>query len=141
MEDSTIESMQHSDTEEIVDAPDAAVGKTSISAKEKIVEGTIHTTDAPLIDIHSSSKGKMIEGSSTAPVTPIAELKLGSYDNVIEVRVYRKWISVSYRKKDEGGFSGKKIENAFCCILIDIQVCAKSSTKLKFLKYINSINK
>ena len=54
----------------------------------------------------------------TAPMqeATIAELTPASYDKIIEARVYRKWVAVTYLK------NGMKKETAFCCILIDREV-------------------
>ena len=79
-------------------------------------------TNTALTEATDSSKNKLVESSIASQISTIGELKPTSYDKVIEVRVYRKWISVSYPKKDASGFSGKKTETAFCCILIDKEV-------------------
>ena len=68
------------------------------------------------------SESTVIQGSDVPDITTIAELRPGSYNKVIEARVYRKWISATHGKKNEAGFSPKKRETAYCCILIDRQV-------------------
>ena len=76
-----------------------------------------------LADIQATSKGKMVESSDAAQITMIRELQPTSYDKMLEVRVHRKWISISYAKKGDTGTSPKKTETAYCCILIDEEVC------------------
>ena len=46
----------------------------------------------------------------------IAELTPTSYDKILEARVCRKWVAVTYLK------NGAKKETAFCCILIAREV-------------------
>lgn len=60
--------------------------------------------------------------SSTMQQTTIAELRPTSYDKILEARVYRKWVAVTYLK------NGTKKETGFCCILIDREVRNKSYT-------------
>ena len=60
-----------------------------------------------LADIQGTSKDKIVETSDTAQITMIRELQPTSYDKMLEVRVYRKWISISYAKKSDTGISKK----------------------------------
>lgn len=110
---------QHQDTS-------TAIIETKISSAAQMVEPISETIDAHVVEEQLLSKGKMIEGSSATQVATIAELRPNSYDKVLQVRVYRKWVSVSYGKKTQAGYPGKKTETAFCCILIDSQVCKKN---------------
>ena len=92
-------------------------------AVSKISKGDIiGSSSAALEGVNPPSEQAIVEASKTPDITPIAELRPTSYNKVIEVRVYRKWISVTHGKKNESGFSPKKKENAFCCILIDREV-------------------
>lgn len=84
-------------------------------------------SDALAMVEHTTEK-KVIEASSGLQITPICELRPTSYGKVLEARVYRKWTSVTYSKKDQSGISGKKKETGYCCILIDREVCLSSYT-------------
>ena len=69
-----------------------------------------------------TSETTVTQTSDVPDIATIAELRPGCYNKVIEARVYRKWISTTHGKKNEAGFSPKKRETAYCCILIDRQV-------------------
>ena len=51
-----------------------------------------------IVQLDPTSAGKMIQ---PIEVTPIAELQPTSCENIIEARVYRKWIAKSYPQKIE----------------------------------------
>ena len=59
---------------------------------------------------------KVVVVSAAMQEATISELTPASYDKIIEARVYRKWVAVTYLK------NGAKKETAFCCILIDREV-------------------
>lgn len=79
----------------------AAVSETSQGKMEE-------APNTALDEINDSFENMMIQASKTPEITTITELRPTSYNKVIEVRVYRKWISVTYGKKNESGFSPKK---------------------------------
>ena len=64
-------------------------------SENKIIENS----GTALAEVKYPSEGTMVEASNAPEITTIVELRPTSYDKVIEVRVYRKWISVSYGKK------------------------------------------
>ena len=88
---------------------------TSTTAAE-----TTHLTSDERALTTAASMQEVITTTSMEEVT-IAELKPTSYDKMLEARVYRKWIAVSYQK------NGRKTKTGFCCILIDREVRHSSS--------------
>ena len=76
--------------------------------------------------VEQPAKDKLIEATSAGQVAMIRELRPTSHSKVLELRAYRKWTAVIYEKKGQTGFSGKKKETAYCCILIDQEVCLAS---------------
>lgn len=84
---------------------DKTVEKAILETSEGKMEGPPSTA---LHEASGSSENMAIQTSEAPEITPIAELRPNAYNKVIEVRVYRKWISVTYGKKNESGFSPKK---------------------------------
>ena len=97
--------------------------KTLLTSVSETTHGQIEeTSDTAISKLPHESEKAIVQSSNVADITTIAELRPNSYNKVIEVRVCRKWISVTYSKKKETGFSPKKKENAYCSILIDKEV-------------------
>ena len=86
---------------EIEKPADATLSETS---QTKMVGASYTALD----EISHPSEQAMVETNKAPDITAIAELRPTSYNKVIEVRVYRKWISVTHGKKNESGFSPKK---------------------------------
>lgn len=79
--------------------------------------------DDALAMVEHAPKDKLIEATNAGQITTIRELRPTSHSKVLETRAYRKCTAITYAKKDQSGFTGRKKETGHCCILIDREVC------------------
>jgi SpoVK/Ycf46/Vps4 family AAA+-type ATPase len=86
--------------------PNTAVPEES---ENRIVE----SSSTALAEVKYPSEATVIVTSNAPEITPIAELRPTSYDKIIEVRVYRKWVLVSYGKKTRVDSLPRKLKLRF----------------------------
>lgn len=78
------------------------------------------TTTMPAEVAQSASDERALATTTPMQEVTIDELRVKSYDTILEARVYRKWVVVTYQIME------KMTETGFCCILIDREVCNHS---------------
>lgn len=93
-----------------------------VPASETSQAKTVETSSTALTEVSHASGKAVVESANLPIISTIAELQPTSYNKVIEVRAYRKWISVTYGKKQTNRPLSEKKETGYCCILIDREV-------------------